>query len=771
MQEKRPDDVTPKHQNPPDYRVVMPQMGYRNVALIVLFVFCSLFLGYKLSEIQLFQMDQWRSLASENQLQSEIITPVRGSIYDANMVELAQSSIAWDVAVDPRTLADSTLHDLPAGWPEDPAALAAQELARILQMNEETLYQRCADTTTAYVRLAQQVGKLQIDEIRALQTSYGLRGIILEETVVRRYPYGDLMAPVLGALNNDGIGIVGLENYYEELLAGLPGRLVSQTDRYGREIPLGDSPSYFPAQDGYSLVLTLDVNIQNSLETNLAAAVAKYSVANRGTGIVIDLNTGAILAMATTSGFNPNSPYEIYDPILRARVESGAITYQAALDYQWRNKAVSDSYEPGSVFKVITAAGAIDAGIYNMNSTFNCNGAYEVEDWIIGCAQGNVHGVLSLHDALLASCNISFVQVGAGMGVDLWYDYLNAFGLTQPTGIDLPFEPTAADISAYVQALAQMGPTELASVSFGQSNRYTALQMICAAGAAVNGGRLLQPYVVSQILDAEGHVVQEMAPQAKRQVISSEASASICAALEDLVASPGGYGQNAYVAGYHVGGKSGTSEKLYERQVEGRDAFISSFFAFAPANDPQVAVLIVLDEPTNDPMGNYFGGRLAGPAAGSVISDTLKILGVEPDFTEEELGRTTMPVPNVEEMEVSTAMVTLNQRGLSYRVVGSGTTVLAQYPAANTSIPRGGQVILYTESAEMQTATLPDLSGMNALTAIEMLKGLGLNVLTVGAPENGATVVVGEQDTPPGMVVPLGTVITLNLQDVSNITD
>jgi stage V sporulation protein D (sporulation-specific penicillin-binding protein) len=620
------------------------------------------------------------------------------------------------------------------------------------------------------------MNRQQTDKVEALAVENGLRGLITTESSRRYYPYADLAGPVLGFLNDDGEGAYGLEASYEELLKGTPGRLLSSSEG---DIPGNADTKTYAAEDGYNLVLTLNVDIQRATEDLLVKAVQRYAPKERGMAIVMDVNTGAILAMVTEPDFDPNQPYMIYDTAMASMLasmpegEERTNATSEALYRQWRNKTISDTYEPGSVMKVITAAAALDSGTYNTNSGFYCGGSIEVADHTIGCASGQTHNHISLSNALIESCNVSFVQIAQGLGVGTWYNYVNGFGFTEPTGIDLPGEPSQISLNYVVYPEDRMGPSELASCSFGQSNQYSALQMITAISATVNGGNLVQPHMVSQIVDSQDNVVQQLTPEPKRQVISEETSAVLCGILEDLVNSPTGYGRNAYVPGYHVGGKSGTSEKLNLMNTEGREEYISSFVAFAPADDPQIAVLVVLDEPVDDlEQNNRFGGRLAGPTVGGIISAAVNVLGIEPDYEQSELSRTSVQAPRVQGEVVTTAMGSLTTQGFTSKVIGNGAMVLGQYPEVGTQMPYGGVVVLYTEEGvTQQTAGMPDLNGKGAQTAIETLKSLGLNVMLQGAPESGANIVVAEQSIPAGTELPLGYVVMLSLQDVSAVTD
>lgn len=745
----------------------------RAVVLVIVFLLFAAYLLVTLGKIQIVEKNEWLAMANQNQLLSQVIEPRRGTIYDSEMRELAESATVWNLAVDPNYMTKSKLRNTTETIP---ALFAAEQLAEILGVDKDELYAVFSDTDKQYVNLDITMNRQQTDKVEALAAENGLRGLIITESSRRYYPYADLAGPVLGFLNNDSEGAYGLEASYEELLKGTPGRLLSSNEG---DIPGNADTKTYAAEDGYNLVLTLNVDIQRATEDLLAKAVQRYTPKERGMAIVMDVNTGAILAMATEPDFDPNQPYTIYDTAMASMLaampegEERTNATSEALYRQWRNKTISDTYEPGSVMKVITAAAALDSGTYTADSPFYCGGSIEVADHTIGCASGKTHNNISLSTALIESCNVSFVQIAQGLGVSNWYNYVNGFGLTEPTGIDLPGEPSQTSLNYVVYPEDRMGPSELASCSFGQSNQYSALQMITAISAAVNGGNLVQPHMVSQVVDSQGNVVQQLTPEPKRQVVSEETSEVLCGILEDLVNSPTGYGRNAYVPGYHVGGKSGTSEKLNLLNTEGREEYISSFVAFAPANDPQIAVLVVLDEPVDDmEQNNRFGGRLAGPTVGGIMSAAVNVLGIEPDYEQSEMSRTSVQAPRVQGEAVTTAMGSLTTQGFTSKVIGNGATVLGQYPEVGTQMPYGGVVVLYTEEGvTQQTVGMPDLNGKSAQTAIETLKSLGLNVMLQGAPESGANVVVAEQSIPAGTELPLGYVVTLSLQDVSAVTD
>lgn len=752
-------------------------MTLRSVAVLVAFLVAAGFLVNRLWVIQVEQGQEWRARATAQQARNAEIPAERGTIYDANMNVLATSISTYHLEAAPNLIPRSKLTNTEE---TDAARLISRELAELLNLDEEKLYTNLSNPDKMYYRIKANLDLGQHDAVEAILENYGVTGIYFETARKRHYPYNELASTVLGFTNADLQGIEGLEFSYNDTLAGVNGRQHVVTDAHGRETYAAEGAIY-PAINGGSLVLTIDAEIQASVEKYMAEAVEYHDVSNRGMCIVMDVNTGAILAMATTSAYDPNDPYFILDDATRegiAAIPDDEERSQAQADaryLQWRNKALVDTYEPGSVFKVVTAAAALDSGAFNANSTFNCSSQITVADRDFRCAMQAAHGTIDIKQALVDSCNVAHINMAHGMGREVWYNYLSAFGLTEPTGVDLPGEPSENSMRYLVYDQEQMGPVELASCSFGQSNKFTALQMITAFSATVNGGYLMQPYIVSAVVDESGNQLETFEPLVKRQVISNETSAYICDALEELVSGTA-LGRNAYVAGYHVGGKSGTSEKIEKMNNEGlEDLYISSFCGVAPANDPQIAVLCVFDE-SSDPHApstrTWFGGRIAGPAAGSIISDCMNILNVEPDYEgEEAVTRVNIAAPNMTGTTVADASLKLREAGLNAFVVGDGDTVAAQYPRANENAPLGGLVVLYTEDTEPQIVAVPDVQGLSATATIKQLQEIGINTFTTGAPNAGELVKVQVQDIPPGTEVPLGTTITLTMYDTTNVAD
>lgn len=733
------------------------------------FAFGAAILIGRLAWLQIAMHDEYRIQAANQQLKDVAVTPTRGQIYDANGKVLAKSSIVWTIAADP-----SQITPLKAAEGDERSAeerrtervrTVSADVADILSLDEDEVYEKLIDDESQYQVLAKQVDKPIADQIKEYASDNNLPITVSQDTK-REYPYGAFAASVLGFMHADGYGFYGLEAYYEETLAGTPGRLVSIKNGLGAEIA-NDEREEYPAQDGNSLVLTLDANIQAVAEKYLENSVKVNNVTERGVVIVMDVNSGAILAMATKPDFDPNDPMTIYDPERAALLDAASDeeynqVQGAERQRQWKNKAITELYTPGSVFKLITTSAALDAGVSTPGTTYYCGGSYQVLPGTKSytCAEGAAHQWQDMGKVLYNSCNIATIQEALKLGVETFSDYYNAFGFTEKTGIDLPAEQAPyAGISYY--PADSMSLIDLASTSFGQAQKVTPIQMITAASAIANGGYLVQPYIVDKIVDQEGNVVQQNEPTVKRQVISEEVSQQVLQMMEGVVdyGAAGAAGRNAYVAGYHIGGKSGTSEKLDEGEREGGGfEKVSSFLAVLPVDDPQIAILAFVDEPHAE---TEYGSMLSAPLIGNIISEIAPYLGIEMDESLLPTGDVTVPnlvTPNNPSYsQWDLAQVELNKIGLAHRKVGNGDTVLAQYPEAGTKVAAGTTVYLYTDGTEYTQTTVPDVTGKSAALASQMLAGSGLNV-RISGDENGQ---VTAQDVAAGTQTPMGTVVTI----------
>ena len=589
----------------------LPEQAFRARARLVALLLCGIcFAGLiaRLYWLQLAAGDWYTRRALGQQLRDTVVPADRGRIYSADGVLLAANSSCWTLRASPREM------------PADKLELAAHGLAQILELDEAALLEKFRDRASNDCLLRYRVERSMADAVRDFCEENGITGIRINQDSKRWYPQGEFLASVLGFTNVDNAGVSGLELEYNEQLTGQNGVVLTAVNAWGYTLEQSYETEQFPVE-GSSLWLTIDANIQHYLENALNYAVQEHHVAARAVGIVLDVNTGAVLAMSTTPAYDPNQPRVIYDKAARAAVdalsgEQRAAALQLAQQPQWRNKAVSDLYEPGSVFKLITCAAALDAGAITRNSSFYCGESISVAGTRFHCANHKRHGTQTVTQALENSCNQSFVQIGARLGREAFCDYFAAFGLREPTGIDLPAEPKK---SLYYTA-DRMGPVELASCAFGQSSKISYLEMAAAVCAVVNGGKLMQPYVVSEILAPDGSTIEQLAPVCKRQVLKAETSQTMREMMEAVVLHGGG--RNAQIPGYRVGGKSGTSQKLDSADEKAR---IASFVAVAPIDDPQFLCLICLDEPHS---WTTAGGSLSAPVCAEVLEQTLVYRGV-----------------------------------------------------------------------------------------------------------------------------------------------
>ena len=772
-----------------------------------------------LYNIQIIHGAEYRQYAAQQQLLDTTIKATRGEIYDASGITLASTSVVWTIWADPSyssiLYTSKTNDDDTVTKTLDPAMCAevSRELTlRLLSGDGESLdsvdtssaeyqqqYQTVYDTLSrldsAYVTLATKVNnavKLSIEKYvtsfnkahkKATDTSRkGRISVSSEKSFQRNYPYGAFAAAVLGFTDADGVGTYGLEKSYQSTLAGVDGRTITQRNAVGNAIADANATT-FAAKDGSNLVLSLDVNVQEIAERYLNEAIAANTVENRGCAIVMNVKTGAILAMASKPDFDPNDPlnYTANEAYLNELVhaepelygvykkdadgnyitdEQGNKILDEEADYSgyyrdilWKNKTITELYYPGSVFKVITSAMGIDSGVATMNTTFTCSGAYGVAKETYHCAGRKAHGLLNMAEALRKSCNIYYIQLGQRVGAQQFYNYFDAFGFTARTGVDLPSE---TNFMQYYRA-DQLGEVQLASSSFGQAMAITPLQMCTAIAATVNGGYLVTPHVVDKITDANGNVIQEIGANVRRQVISQSASDVIRQMMEYEVGNGTGGGKNAYVSGYRIGGKSGTSEQLnMHRRADGDYKKVASFVAVLPANDPEILVYVMLDDPNN--AKTDYSSILAAPVAGNIISEVAPYLGIATDG--EDRSGTIVTVPNLVGTEWSNAQVSLNIQGLKHQLQESQSSqsaapVTYQYPHAGAKVPYGTTIYLYTDTYEGSHTEVPDVTGKSPDFARQMLSAAGLNCVVEGSGT------VQAQSDEPGSSVQRGTIITL----------
>lgn len=727
--------------------------------------------------------DKWKTMANSQQLKSTVVSASRGTIYDANGSVLAQSATVYNIYCDPVMLNTQLgnkdakieeLQELVANEKDEEDRAEYQEqldnalsgdetldelvefLALKLEIDTSKVRERLTDTSTSYIVLKKEVDKTLRDEIDNKLTELGIDGVRGEPTTKRIYPQNSLAANVLGHTDYDGNGIYGLEAYYDDYLSGIDGRVVTAKDNKGNEIPYRYKQSY-DAQDGDSLNLNIDINIQYKLEKALEEAVELHKPDNRACGIIMNPKTGQVYAMATNYSYDPNEPAVITDKAtaaLLAGMDPDSEEYSDlqlnAWSVQWKNKAVSEIYNPGSVFKIITGSSALEEKAITLDETFNCNTYVQVEDTSFSCWSTRDHGAQNLSLAMLNSCNPAFVQIGLKLGAENFSNYFEAFGYTELTGIDLPGE-----VNSIYCPLSRMGPVELAASSFGQTNKVTPIQMITAISAAINGGYVVTPQVVNTITDENGNIVKKNETVVKRQVISEETSETMREILKGVV--EGQPGSNCYIQGYSIGGKSGTSQDLDVDKTG--NTYVSSYCAFAPAEDPEVIMLVMVEHPTGE---KYYGSQVAAPICVEVLSDVLPYLGFFPEYTEEELATIQVSVPSVQYYTVEDATKTLEGLGLTVKVKGEGDTVLKQVPSA-VMIENGGSVVLYTEeNQETEKVTVPSLQGLTKEQAKETLEAYGLNLTAEGSgsDEEGA-LAQADQSYAPGTSVPMGTAVTV----------
>ena len=721
-------------------------------------------LAIKLYTIQISKHDYYEELAISQQLRETTITASRGTIYDCNMNVLAMSATAETVFISPAEIIK---------YDED-AELIARTLSEILEVDYDKIIEKTTRTDSWYETIKTKIDESLADRVREFINEYHLKGVHLEETSKRYYTNGSLACHIIGFVGTDNYGLEGIESAFDSTLQGTDGRVVRLTDANGTDLLFTNYEDYVDAKDGDSIVLTIDSTIQYYLEKNLEQAIADCDVQNGAAGIVMDVNTGAILAMASYGNYDLNSYLQISD---EAQTEIDQIedeserekAYSDALYLQWRNKALADTYEPGSVFKIITMAVGLEEGVIDQNSSFYCGGSIDVlgRDDPLHCWKTAGHGSQNITQAAENSCNCAFVDIGMKIGSETFYKYMDAFGFFDSTGIELSGEGRSLwwseDVFCNPDNLSQ-----LAAASFGQTFTITPLQLITAVSAVANGGNLMKPYLVKQTVDSDGNVVTNNEPTVVRQVISEETSEEVCEILESVVAN--GTGKNAYVAGYRIAGKTGTSEKVAQiaQQGDANKEYIVSFLGFAPANDPQVAVLVLLDTPDNSETGTYIsGGAMAAPVVGSIMSDVLPYLGVEPQYTDEEKAAVDVTVKNFKNMSVAEASSVITNMGLDVKVVGDGDTVTDQLPAANCIVASGTEIIIYAgDTKPDKTVTVPNIYGMSVSEARQTLDEYGLFMSTKGATSG---VVASKQSIEAGTVVQYGSVIEVTFTDQSNL--
>ena len=760
---------------------------------LVLMVLCGIVafvpLIGTLYHLMITEHDYYNEKAIKNQTRSTNLTATRGVIYDANMNVLASSSTVETVFIDPNEIAEQMKQ------PENSNLLdqIARGLGEILDVEPSFVYEQAADKQYRYKVIKRKISEELADEVRAFISENSITGVYLETDLKRYYPNSSLAAQALGFVSSDNNGSEGLEAYYNEELSGTAGKVVTSKGNYGSEM-LYTYEKYYDASDGSSLITTIDSTVQAYVEKNLQNAIDKYDIKNGAFCIVMDVNTGEIKAMATLGSYDPNNYLEIYDdttallleneraaalalPEASAAYEAAIETYKqdvaAARMAQWRNRCVSDGYEPGSTFKLITLASALDSGAVTLNDSFYCGGQekFTGREQILNCWKSAGHGAQSTAQALGNSCNIAFGHIGLRMGGDTFYDYLKSFGVMEKTGVDLPGEASGLFYERkYLNDPANYGTSYLITSSFGQSFRITPMQLVRAVAAIVNGGYVLEPYIVSEVVDADGNTVEKNEKTVLRQVISQQTSETMRALMEQVVTE--GTASAAWTPGYRVGGKTGTSEKLDEYDENGQQVKdkIVSFVGVAPIDDPKYVVLVALDTPAYSENSEKYtvhgmyisGGLMAAPTVRDIFLDILPYLGVEPDYGSEDIRGVNFTVPDVIGMDETEAGELLAEKTITYRVVGTGSVVTDQLPVAGSQVPGNSQIVLYMGAEKQATRVeVPDFIGCSVADVNYLASNAGLYVQAKGTDRTDVYVLAAYQDIDPGTEVDRGTTITV----------
>ena len=737
-------------------------------------------IGLRLYGLMIRQYDYYSQKALNNQTRSTPVTADRGEIYDRNMNILATSVNVENIYLDPHELKQSKA-DLQN---------VADVLGRILQKEPEWILEQARDTVHRYKQVGSRVEEKTAAEIREYINENNISGIHLEPASRRYYPYGTLGAQVIGFTNASGQGSEGVEAAYNSFLEGSSGKVITTKGNNEMDMPFSYE-NYLSSRRGDSVILTLDATVQACLENQMEAAIARYDVRNGAFGLVMNCKTGEILAMATLGSYDPNNYLELTDPDVSAQIEelqqkyllhpensdayiAGKQIYSEALSAarlkQWRNRCVSDGYEPGSTFKVLTMAAALDCGAINLNTAFHCTGSQQIPGraQLLHCWRHQGHGAQQTPQALQNSCNIAFAHIALKLGGEKFYEYVEKFGVLEKTGIDLTGESKGIFFDkALVTDTDKWGTASLTSGSFGQTFKITPLQLVRAISSVVNGGYLMEPYIVSEILDADGNTVLKAQPTVVRQTISKETSDTMRTLIRSVVTE--GTAKNASVAGFSIGGKTGTSEKIDVFDENGQRVLdkIVSFVGIAPMEDPEYIVLVALDTPSRETGIYISGGVMAAPTVGAVMADILPYLGVEQSFPEDDPAGKLVVMEDLTGLTETEACTIIKNQGLTAVVTGIEETVTAQLPAPGQSVPAGSQVLVYLgENPGERMLTVPDFTGMNRQQASDAAGELGLYILITGNTEIATNVVVTAQSEPKDTQVPVGATIKLTFTDI-----
>ena len=749
------------------------------VVMILLGIAAFVPVAIQLYQLMITDYDYYFDLALRNQTRTTNVTAHRGTIYDRNMNVLAFSKTVENVYLDPHELKQSKA-DL---------NLIADTLSGILDVDKERILKLGKDLTKRYQQIAANVEESVAAQVREFINSNQISGIHLEPSSKRNYPYGTLAAQVLGFTNASNTGSEGIEASYNSFLEGTAGKVITTKGNNEMDMPYSYE-KYVQAIPGCDVVLTLDTTVQACLEKQMEAAIARYDVQNGAFGIVMEVKTGKVLAMSTLGSYDPNNYLEIYDegasreaeqlrlnylaqPEGSQAYEKAKAAYQEAVSSarlkQWRNRVISDGYEPGSTFKVLTMAAALDCGAIDLNTRFHCSGSEKIpgRSQLLHCWRSKGHGAEDTAQALQNSCNLAFAHIALKLGGERFYDYISRFGIMEKTGIDLAGESKGVFFSKeLIVNTEKWGTASLTSGSFGQTFKLTPLQLVRAISSVVNGGTLMEPYIVSEVLDANGKTVLHQEPTPVRQVISKETSATMCELLKSVV--DVGTAKNASVSGFSIGGKTGTSEKIDVLDENGQPTLdkIVSFVGIAPMDNPEYIVLVALDTPSRATGIYISGGVMAAPTVGAVMADILPYLGVKQTFTEDDAAGKVVVLEDYSGLTPKEADKLLKQNNITAKYIGTGETVTGQIPQKGESVPGGSQILLYLGAdAPDQTVEMPDFLGMTRQQASDAAGALGIYILPTGNLKISPNVTVTAQEIPPKTKVPAGTTVRLNFSD------
>ena len=723
------------------------------VLMLIMGIGMFFLLFFKLYNLQITRHEELQAKAVSQQTRSSVVTASRGAIYDASGNILAISSTAETIFLSPKEINDA-LNDEenPVAWTKEVLAAA---LAKILDVSEEGILKKMARTDSMYEVLKFRVEEDIADQVRQYINDNKVKGVYLTTDAKRYYPYGDLAAQVIGFVGVDYTGLFGLEAEYDKELQGQSGLVVTAKANQQNDL-LYEYSQYFDPENGDELQVTLEATVQYYLEKGMKDMCDAFSPANGATGIVMDVRNGGILAMASFPNYDLNDFTTVTDKTLLEQMARGELDEKGAQQKQWRNKALNDTYEPGSTFKILTLSAALEEGLIDMNTSVNCSGSVNISGHTIHCSNKAGHGLQTLEQSVGNSCNPAFISYGLKLGTEKFYQYMRSFGIMTPTGVDLGGEATGV-----FAADANFTQLDLACYAFGQNFTVTPLALITAQAACVNGGYLYTPHFAQQITDSNGNVIWQHDDTPVRQVISEETSATVRECLEYVVAS--GTGKNGQVAGYRIGGKTGTADKGQSGDV------VVSFLCFAPADDPQIMMLITMDTPSRSTGTYVSGGNMVAPYSSAIMAEILPYLGIEPSYSAEELMGVDTTVPNVIGMSVEEAKDRLKERGFACKVEGDGETITDQTPVGGAIIPGKSTVVLYAGAEKPdKMCTVPSLVGRTAAEANTAATNAGLLIRFTGTTSSESnTVLVFSQELEAGTEVPAGTVITVRLGDTT----